>query len=104
VAPSFLTAQAKGLSHSAALFRHGARLALLAVVAAMPAELAWVIGGTAVVEVVFAVDGISRFLVESIAVRDYFVLQAYIMVRAVWMPGVHLLTSMLWQRLDPRLP
>ena len=103
-APFFLTAQAKGLSHSAALFRHGARLALLAVLAAMPAELAWAIGGTAVVEVVFAVDGISRFLVESIAVRDYFVLQAYIMVIAIWMLGIHLLTSLLRHRLDPRVP
>jgi len=70
----------------------------------VPAELAWAIGGTAVVEVVFAVDGISRFLVESIAVRDYFVLQAYIVVTAVWMLGVHLLASLLRHRLDPRLP
>ena len=103
-APFFLTAQAKGLSRNAALLQHGARLALLAVLAAVPAELAWAIGGTAVVEVVFAVDGISRFLVESIAVRDYFVLQAYIMVTAVWMLGVHLLAGLLRHRLDPRVP
>ena len=55
--------------------------------AALTAEAGWVVGGTAVVEVVFGLPGLGTFLVDSIAMRDYFVLQAYIVVAAAWDAG-----------------
>lgn len=100
--PFFRTALAKGLSPEAALRRHALRHALFGYVAALTPECAWVVGGTAIVEIVFSVPGISLFLVESIAARDYFVLQAYVMVVAVWMVLIHGLSLILRALLDPR--
>ena len=99
----FRTALAKGLTHTAALRRHGMRHAFFGYLAALVPEFAWAVGGTAVVEIVFAVPGISLFLVESIAARDYFVLQAYVMVIAVWMLLVHAVSMGLRRLLDPRI-
>ena len=82
---------------------HAGRYAAYSLLATLTPAFAWAVGGTAVVEVVFAAPGISQFLVESIAVRDYFVLQAYIITMAVWMLALHLIVAMLQAALDPRV-
>jgi peptide/nickel transport system permease protein len=101
--PFFMTARAKGLSEVRALWAHGHRAALFAMVVAIVPEFAWVVGGTAVIEVVFALPGISQFLVQSVAARDYFVLQAYVVVIAAWMLGVNLAVAAALRWLDPRI-
>lgn len=93
---------AKGLTPDEALMRHGRRYAALGLAAALTAEAGWVVGGAAVVEVVFGLPGISAFLVDSIAVRDYFVLQAYIVVAVAWMLCVSLSAQLARAWLDPR--
>ena len=102
-APMFQTALAKGLSRPQALWRHAHRRALFGLVASLTPEFGWVIGGTAVTEVVFGLPGISQFLVESIGVRDYLVLQAYIFVIALWMLAVSALAAVAGRVLDPRV-
>jgi ABC-type dipeptide/oligopeptide/nickel transport system permease component len=101
--PYFLAARAKGLGTTRALWSHGHRAALFAMVAATAPEFAWVIGGTAVIEVVFVLPGISQFLVQSVAVRDYFVLQAYIVTIGGWMLLVRLGLEAALRLLEPRL-
>jgi peptide/nickel transport system permease protein len=101
-APFFQTALAKGLTQRQALRRHGHRHAVYAMVVALTPEFGWVIGGTAVTEVVFGVPGVSQYLVDSIAARDFLVLQAYIMAMAVWMVLIHLLALAALRRIDPR--
>jgi ABC-type dipeptide/oligopeptide/nickel transport system permease component len=99
----YLTAAlAKGLGRRAALARHGTRYAALGLLAALGAEAGWAFGGAAVIEVVFGLPGISQFVVESIAARDYFVLQAYVVVAAAWMIAVGLVAELVRGRLDPR--
>ncbi len=83
--PFFRTALAKGLSRAAALWRHGHAHALYAMISAFRAEASWAVGSTAALEVLFGLPGIGQFLVESIAARDYPVLQAYVMVVAFWL-------------------
>jgi ABC-type dipeptide/oligopeptide/nickel transport system permease component len=100
--PWFRAVLAKGLSPRLALRRHGGRFGILALLAALRAEAAWVIGGTAVIEVVFASPGVSAWVVESIAQRDYPVLQAYILTVAVWMVLVRFTVDQLALWLDPR--
>jgi peptide/nickel transport system permease protein len=100
--PFFITARAKGLSEAQALWAHGHKAALYTMVLAIRPEFAWVVGGTAVMEVVFALPGISQFLVQSVAARDYFVLQAYVVVIAAWMLVVNLVVTALLRLLDPR--
>lgn len=101
--PYFTTARAKGLGRTQALWAHGNAAALYAMVAALVPEFAWAIGGTAVCEIVFGLPGISLFLVQSIGARDYFVLQAYVVVIAAWMLLVRAAAQALLRRLEPRL-
>lgn len=101
--PMFRTARAKGLSRASALWRHCHRRSLFGLMAALTPEFGWVIGGTAVTEVVFGLPGISHFLVESIGARDYFVLQAYIFVIAIWMLAVFGAAGLAGRLLDPRV-
>jgi ABC-type dipeptide/oligopeptide/nickel transport system permease component len=98
----FAVALAKGGDREAALARHGRRYAATGLAAALTAEAGWVIGGTAVVEIVFGLPGISQFLIESLALRDYFVVQAYLMVSVAWMLGVALAAQVARRLLDPR--
>lgn len=99
--PFIVAARARGMTRARALWRHGHRHAVLALLAALTPECGWVIGGTAVTEVVFGLPGISQFLVDAIAARDYAVLQAYVVVVAAWMLAVHLMAEAARRVLDP---
>lgn len=99
----FQTALAKGLSSSAALWRHGRRHAALTVLAAIAPELVWVVGGTAVAEIVFGAPGLSERLVQAVSARDYPVLQAYVALVALWVLAMLQLASWVRSRLDPRI-
>lgn len=101
--PWFITARAKGLSERSALWRHAHSAALYAVLAAVHSEAGWVIGSAAAMEILFGLPGISQFLVQSISMRDQMVLQAYVMVVALWMVSVDLVARLLMLRLEPRL-
>jgi peptide/nickel transport system permease protein len=101
--PHFLAARAKGLSEPRALWSHAHRAALYSLVAAVGPEFGWVVGGTAVAEIVFALNGIGQFLVQSVSARDYFVLQAYVVVVAAWMVLVRFGIEASLRLLEPRL-
>lgn len=100
--PHFRTALAKGLTRRQALWHHCHRGAFYAALAAVRSEAGWVIGSTATLEVLFGLPGISQFLVQSIAVRDYHVLFAYVMVVAIWMLLINAILQHAMRRLDPR--
>ncbi len=100
--PWFRTAMAKGLTRGQALRRHALRPALGGLLAALVPECGWAVGGTAVAEVVFALPGISAYLVESVAARDYFAIQGYVVAVAAWMTVVHLAAAVLRRAIDPR--
>ncbi len=78
-------ALARGASRGRVVAEQGRRYATLGLSASAAAEAGTVIGGTAVVETVFGLPGIGQFVVESVAVRDFFVLQAFFMVAVAWM-------------------
>ena len=61
------------------------------------------IGSTATMEILFNLPGLSQFLVQSIAVRDQMVLQAYVMVIALWLLAMNALVNLTLRLLDPRL-
>jgi len=101
--PYFRTALVKGLGRRIALWRHGRRHAALTVLAALTPELAWVIGGTAITEIVFSIPGLSEYVVTAVSARDYAVLQAFVAVVAIWLLLVQGLAAFARRRLDPRL-
>lgn len=101
--PFMLTARAKGLSQALALRRHAGPHAFGTLLSALVPQMAWVIGGTAVVEIAFAIPGVSQLVIESVASRDHPVLSAYMMVVALTMVAVQALANLFRNRLDPRL-
>ncbi|MCY6379997.1 ABC transporter permease [Hoeflea prorocentri] len=102
-APFMRTALAKGLSRKTALWRHGGRQAAIVLVAGIAPDLAWIVGGTAIAEIVFGIPGLSERVVDAVSSRDYPVLQSYIALVALWIIfGLHL-CALLRHTLDPRI-
>jgi peptide/nickel transport system permease protein len=97
------TARAKGLREQIVIFRHALRNALLPVITIIGVELLVLFGGLVVVETVFTIPGIGRFLVDAILHRDYPSIQALVFVFAVFVVGVNLLVDLTYAILDPRI-
>jgi peptide/nickel transport system permease protein len=97
------TARAKGLREQIVIFRHALRNALLPVITIIGVELLVLFGGLVVVETVFTIPGIGRFLVDAILHRDYPSIQALVFVFAVFVVGVNLLVDITYAILDPRI-
>jgi peptide/nickel transport system permease protein len=97
------TARAKGLREQVVVFRHALRNALLPVITVIGLELLTLFGGLVVVETVFTIPGVGRFLVDAIAHRDYPSIQALVFVLAVFVVTVNLLVDIFYAILDPRI-
>lgn len=92
----------RGFPLDVILWRQGRRSVWFGLVAALIAKMSWVLGGTAVLEYVFAVPGVSYFVITSIQGRDYAVIQSYLMLMVLWMVATHLLLDAVLRALDPR--
>jgi peptide/nickel transport system permease protein len=97
------TARAKGLAERVVLSRHALRNALLPVVTTLGLEVGLLFAGSALVETVFAWPGIGRLLFDSIAARDYPVIQGIFLTVTVWVVAANWLTDTLYRVLDPRI-
>ncbi len=102
-APYLRTALAKGLPYRLALWRHGRQRAAIGLLAGIAPDLAWIVGGTAVAEIVFGVPGLSERVIEAVAHRDYPILQAYVALVALWIIIGLQLCTLFRRMLDPRL-
>lgn len=102
--PFYRTALAKGRSHLAALWFHGRAAGALTLIAGLAPELAWVVGGTAVTEIVFGVPGVSERVVRAVSHRDYAIIQPYVALVALWVTCVLEVARLLRRTLDPRIP
>ncbi|MGP3788300.1 ABC transporter permease subunit [Paenibacillus sp. 1A_MP2] len=92
----------RGFSEKRILFRHAYKPVLHALLSIIIARLAWVMGGSAVLEFTFAIPGISYFLVDSMNAKDYYVLQSYVMIVMLWMFGMHVIINLLMRFLEGR--
>ena len=97
------TARAKGLPGSLVLLRHVLRNALLSTVTIFGLQFGFLVGGTIVIETVFAVPGMGQLLISSITGRDYPVVQAITVVSAVLVIVVNLVVDLSYSFLDPRV-
>jgi peptide/nickel transport system permease protein len=98
-----VAARAKGLAESAVVLRHALKNAFIPVMTVMGLEIGRLLGGSVVVETVFARPGIGKLLVDSITARDYIQVQASIVVLAVIFVLLNLLTDVSYAALDPRI-
>jgi peptide/nickel transport system permease protein len=97
------TARAKGLPERLVLVQHVLRNALLSTVTIFGLQFGFLVGGTLVIETVFAVPGMGQLLFTSITSRDYPVVQAITVVSAVLVIVVNLIVDLSYSFLDPRV-
>ena len=97
------TAHAKGLRRWVVTLRHGLRNALIAVVTVFGLQMAWLLGGSVIIEEVFAWPGMGRLLLRSVLLRDLAVVQAGVLTFALVVMGTNLLVDLLYAYLDPRI-
>ena len=97
------TAYSRGNSPRAALYRHVLRNAVVPTVAFLAMTVADIVAGSVIIEQVFAISGLGRLLLSSISNRDFPVVQAIVVILALWVVLVNCLADLLNQRLDPRL-
>ncbi|SDU71758.1 ABC transporter permease [Jiangella alkaliphila] len=97
------TAEAKGLYERTITRRHVLRNALLPVATVIGLSAGLLFSGAILTETVFAFDGVGRFIYEAITVRDYAVLQGFILVIAAMYVVVNLLVDVSYGLIDPRV-
>jgi peptide/nickel transport system permease protein len=97
------TARAKGLSRSTIILKHALRNAAMPVVSIAAVQLGFMLGGSVVIESVFALPGIGYLAWESIIKNDFPVVQAVVLFLAVIYIALTLLADMMNALLDPRL-
>ena len=97
------TARAKGLSRASILLKHALRNAAIPVVAIAAVQLGFMLGGSIVIEQVFALHGVGFLAWESIGKNDFPVVQAVVLVLASIYIALTLLADILNVLLDPRL-
>lgn len=97
------TARAKGLKRRRILFRHMARNAILPVVTMLGLQAGTLLGGSVVIESVFAIPGLGRLAAEAVTRRDVPLLLGIILSSALLVILVNVLIDLLQARLDPRV-
>lgn len=97
------TARAKGLSPWVVTVRHTVRNALIPVLTITGIQLATILGGVIVVEVVFAWPGLGRLVYHAVAARDYPVIQGAVLLIAALFLLVNLIVDLLYAVVDPRI-
>ncbi|SKA33512.1 peptide/nickel transport system permease protein [Enhydrobacter aerosaccus] len=97
------TARAKGLSRASIILKHALRNAAIPVVAIAAVQLGFMLGGSIVIEQIFALHGVGFLAWESIAKNDFPVVQSVVLVLAVIYIGLTTLADLMNAVLDPRL-
>jgi len=97
------TARSKGLSPRVVTFRHTVRNALVPILTITGIQLATILGGVIVVEVVFAWPGLGRLVYNAVAARDYPVIQGAVLLIAVLFLIINLIVDLLYAVVDPRI-
>ena len=97
------TARAKGVSRRTVISKHALRNALIPVVTIVGFEIGVLIGGAAIVEIIFGLPGVGYTLLQAIFGRDYPVIQAMTLMIAFTFIFANLLVDILYGVLDPRI-
>ena len=96
-------ARARGIHEKRILYGSVLRASMLTIVTLLALSVGSLLGGTAIVESIFLWDGVGRMAVDAITMRDYPVIQAYVIWMAVIYVCVNLFTDILYHYLDPRI-
>ncbi|CAH2601744.1 glutathione ABC transporter membrane subunit GsiC [Rhodovastum atsumiense] len=97
------TARSKGVPERRVVLRHTLRNALIPVITMTGLQFGFLLGGSVVVETVFSWPGLGRLLVDSVAYRDYPVIQAEIMLFSAEFILINLVVDMLYGLVNPEI-
>jgi peptide/nickel transport system permease protein len=97
------TARAKGLREHAVILGHALKNALIPLITVLIPQIPNLITGTIFVEVVFRVNGLGKFFVTSIFVRDYPMIMATVLLVATLWSTTYLISDLLYTVVDPRI-
>ncbi len=96
-------AKARGVRFSVTLVRSVLRACLVTILTLLTLSVGSLLGGTAIVESIFLWDGVGKLAVDAIHMRDYPMIQAYVMWMAIIYVCINLLTDLAYRVLDPRI-
>src|SRR5205814_2607860 len=97
------TARSKGLPESRVLVRHALRNAVVSTVSVLGVNIGYLVGGTLVIEQVYALPGVGQLMINSIFQRDFPVVQGVTLAFAILVVIVYLITDVIHSMLDPRV-
>lgn len=97
------TARAKGLAESVVIWKHVFRNSMISVVTVVGLQFGHLLGGSVLVEAVFGLSGLGSLMVDSINNRDYFMIQALILIFALNFVVINLLVDLLYAALNPEI-
>ena len=97
------TARAKGLPATTVIFKHALRNAIVPVVALAAVQLGFLLGGSVIIETIFALDGLGYLAYQSITYKDYPVMQVIVLVLSAIYVLLTLAADIANAWLDPRL-
>jgi peptide/nickel transport system permease protein len=97
------TARAKGLSEWSVVGKHALRNSLITITTVLGLQLGALISGAVVTEQIFGIAGFGRLTVDSVAQRDYALLQGVVLVAAAGYVVVNLLVDLTYSLINPRI-
>lgn len=101
--PYVIGARARGVSERTVLVKHVLKSCMIMIVTLLALSIGDLLGGTAIVETIFQWDGVGKLAVDSITMRDYPLIQAYVVWMAIIYVMVNLVADLVYHRLDPRV-
>lgn len=96
------TARAKGLAPSTVMFRHALRSSLVPILTIIGLQWQFFLGGTIIIETVFAWPGVGRLMVDAVDARDFAVVQSCVFVLAGLFIVINAVTDVMYGVVDPR--
>ena len=96
-------AKARGVKFSTTMMKSVMKASLVTIITLLTLSIGSLLGGTAIVESIFMWDGVGKMAVDAINMRDYPIIQAYVMWMAVIYVLVNLVTDLSYRYLDPRI-
>ncbi len=98
-----LGAKARGIRSRITLWKSVLKSSMLTIITLLALSIGSLLGGTAIIESIFMWDGVGKLAVDSITMRDYPMIQAYVVWMAIIYVVVNLITDILYHVLDPRI-
>lgn len=97
------TARSKGLTERVVLLKHCLKNAFIPILTLASMQMAYLIGGTVVIESVFSLNGIGILLLNAVNTRDYALVQGVVLVITFFFAFINLITDLIYGFLDPRI-